>query len=266
MITANLKKAIKQPDKAITFLWYQAFNLFGHDNYRRFMVVGRARTGSTLLVSFLGSHPNIHAKSEIFSRLDGRDYRKILSRTFGKQPPNIKAAGFKILYDQPYDDKNSRLWPELIEMPQLHVIHIKRRNILRTLLSGKISLKTEKWEATNASHLLDIASRKVEFTTTELTKRFKKTRSLEEEFDDKFRLHPLLTVYYEELVRQPDAEFEKITDFLGLPFHKPTTQYLKMNPEKLSTLIANYDDLKREFLGTEWASFFEEEELAPAEL
>lgn len=264
MVLTNFKKAIEQPDKAVAFLWYQAFSLFGHDNYKRFMVVGRARTGSTLLVSFLGSHPNIHAKGEIFSRLNGGDYRKILRRTFGKQPPNIKAAGFKILYDQPYDDKNSGLWSELIEMPQLHVIHIKRRNILRTLLSGKISLKTEKWEATNEGHLLDIASRKVEFTTAELTRRFKKTRSLEEEFDDKFRLHPLLTVYYEELVRQPNVEFEKITSFLGLPFHKPTTRYFKMNPEKLSTLISNYEDLKREFSGTEWASFFEEDELVPA--
>ncbi|GIK37669.1 MAG: hypothetical protein BroJett011_15020 [Chloroflexota bacterium] len=266
MITTKFKKAIKHPDEAVAFLWYQAFRVFGHANYKQFIVLGRPRTGSNLLISFLNSHPNINAKNEIFFRLNGRDYREILNKTFSKQPPYIKAAGFKIFYNQPYDDKNSGLWQELIEMQQLHVIHLRRRNILRTLLSRKISRKTEKWEATNAGQLLDLQSRKVEFTRDELVDGFEKIRGLEEEFDDKFRLHPGLTVYYEELVRQPDAEFEKITDFLGLPFYKPTTRYLKMNPEKLSTLIANYDDLKREFLGTEWASFFEEDELVPAEL
>jgi hypothetical protein len=41
--------------------------------------------------------------------------------------------------------------------------------------------------------------------------------------------------------------------------HHPKSQYIKLNPENPSILIANYEPLKREFSGAEWAHFFEEE-------
>jgi hypothetical protein len=160
-------------------------------------------------------------------------------------------------------------------MQQIHIIHLKRRNILRTLLSEKISYQTNIWQAkgnhlqdiktrkvefTYEKFLQDIQSRKVELTCEELLTGFKTIKCLEDEFDNKFCSHPLLTIYYEDLVSRLQAEFERITNFLELPFNNPTTQYLKLNSEKLSTLIVNYEELKKEFSNTEWISFFEEEE------
>jgi LPS sulfotransferase NodH len=260
MIKTRLKEAITHPDETLDLLWHRAFSLFGHDQYKRFIVLGRPRIGSNLLISFLNSHPNIYARREIFFRLNGRDYRQVLNRIFCKQPPNIKAVGFKIFYRQPYDDKNSGVWNDLIERQQVHVIHLKRRNILRALLSGKISHKTNIWQATKASHLQDIQGRKVEFSYEELATGFKAIRCLEDEFDDKFSSHPLLTISYEDLVSKSEAVFESITNFLELPFNSPKTRHIRLNPEKLSTLIVNYEGLKKEFSDTEWAHFFEEEE------
>ncbi|GAB4430082.1 MAG: hypothetical protein Fur0044_27770 [Anaerolineae bacterium] len=160
-------------------------------------------------------------------------------------------------------------------MQQLHVIHLKRRNILQTLLSKKISQQTKISKATKGNqlkdiqkrkvelsyedYLQDIRGRKVEFTYEELVTEFKTLTSLEAEFDNKFRSHPILTIYYEDLVSRLNPEIEKITNFLGLPFYNPKSEYIKLNPENLSTLIANYESLKREFSGTEWSHFFEEE-------
>lgn len=275
METAKLKRAIQQPDAAVEYLWHRAFSVFGHDDYKRFIVLGRPRIGSTWLISLLDSHPNIYARGEIFLKLKGRDYREILNKTFCKQPPNVKAVGFKIFYLQPYDNRNCGIWPELIEMRHVHVIHLKRRNILQTLLSKKLSQQTKISKATTGNHLKDIQKRevelsyetylqdiqerKVEFTYEELVAEFNTLKNLEAEFDDKFRSHPLLTVYYEDLVSRLNSEMETITNFLGLPFHHPKSQYVKLNPESPSTLIDNYESLRKAFSGTEWAQFFEEE-------
>ncbi|NJN94861.1 MAG: sulfotransferase [Anaerolineales bacterium] len=275
METAKLKRAIQQPGAAVEYLWHRAFSVFGHNDYKRFIVLGRPRIGSTWLISLLDSHPNIYARGEIFLKLNGRDYREILNRTFCKQPPHVKAVGFKIFYLQPYDNKDCGIWPELIEMRQVQVIHLKRKNILQTLLSKKISQQTKIAKATKGNqlkdiqkrkvelsyetYLQDIQERKVEFTSEELVTEFNTLKRLEAEFDDKFRSHPLLTVYYEDLVSRLNAEMETITNFLGLPFYPPKSQYVKLNPENPSNLIANYESLKREFSGTEWAQFFEEE-------
>lgn len=275
MEIAKLKRAIQQPEAAVNYLWHRVFSIFGHDQYKRFIVLGRPRIGSSWLISLLDSHPNIYARGEIFLRLNGRDYREILNKVFCKQPLNIKAVGFKIFYLQPYDDTNCGLWPELIEAQHIHVIHLKRKNILQTLLSKKISHQTKISKATRGNqlkdiqkrkvelsyetYLQDIQERKIEFTYEELLTEFKTLKSLEAEFDDKFRSHPILTVYYEDLVSRLNIEMETITNFLELPFYHPKSQYVKLNPENPSTLIANYESLKREFSGTEWAQFFEEE-------
>ena len=153
-----------------------------------------------------------------------------------------------------------------MDMEQLYVIHLKRRNTLRTLLSQKIYARTKVLQRRKGSPLLDIESRKVAFTYERLVKNFSAIKSLEDEFDDKFRLHPVLNVHYEDLVASPDSEFEHITNFLGLPFSRPRTHFAILNPEKLSVLLLNYEQLKKEFSGTEWAHFFEEKETASAEL
>ncbi len=72
-----------------------------HSDFQRFIVLSRSRTGSNMLLSFLNSHPNIHAEGEVFNRLNGQNYQEILSRVFADQPPRILAKGFKIFYYHP---------------------------------------------------------------------------------------------------------------------------------------------------------------------
>src|SRR3972149_4021192 len=189
MATERGKQAIKHPGEVPYFLWKRAFALIGHDHYKRFIMLAAPRTGSTLLLSYLNSHRKVYAVGEIFQRLNGEDFRKILKRVFCKQPPNIKAVGFKIFYGHPYDDKKSGVWNELLGLQQLHIIHIKRRNFLRTLLSRKISKKTNVWHKLEGDPSLSVESRRVEFTYEELETKFERLRNLESEFDGKFRSH-----------------------------------------------------------------------------
>lgn len=230
-----------------------------HSDFQRFIVLSRSRTGSNMLLSFLNSHPNIHAEGEVFNRLNGRSYREILSRVFADQPSRILAKGFKIFYYHPLDDDSCAIWQDLAALDNLRVIHLKRKNILRTLISRKIAGYHDIWvdKATDCNDNVD-KRKAVSFSPKELRRGFEQTRQWEASGAQRFAGHPLLSVYYEDLARQPEAVFSKITDFLGVSYARPKTALKKQNPERLRDLLVNYRELKEAFSGTEWQEFFEE--------
>jgi LPS sulfotransferase NodH len=256
--TQRIYKAIQDPKRAAEALKRRVLGIFKHKAYARFIVLTRSRTGSNMLISFLNSHPDIYTLGEIFPKLNGEHYQSILDKAFSKHPLYIKAVGFKIFYYHPLDDKDSALWHELILMRNLCVIHLKRKNLLRTLVSRKIAGKQDIWEANSAVELADVNEKKVEFSAEELQSGFEQTRGWESEYAKMFAAHPMVTVYYEDLVRDPGGEFNRIADMLHLRHHIPETNLLKQNPEKLSQLIINYAQLKQSFCGTQWAPFFED--------
>ena len=261
-VQVRAKLAAREPHKAYKLLMVRTFGSslspFRHNDFRRFIVLTRSRTGSNLLISFLNSHPQIYAESEIFSWLHGRDHREVLERVFAKQPLFIKAKGFKIFYYHPQDDDSGLVWQYLTAMPDLHIIHLKRTNILRTLVSRKIAAMADVWTARSSSEVKAQKKRPVHFSVEELREGFEQTRAWEIQSDAIFRDHPLLQVTYEELTAQPESAFRRVAAFLGVPYKPPRAALRKQNPESLRKLIANYDVLKAEFQDTEWASFFED--------
>ncbi|MGB2694181.1 MAG: hypothetical protein WBD55_03220, partial [Dehalococcoidia bacterium] len=97
----------------------------------RFVIRAAARTGSTMLVRALNSHPNVRCFGELFNdevdfvpfEVDGYDNFSardrqlrdgdpvsfLSERIFCAQPPEISAVGFKLLYAQNWS------FPGLIE-------------------------------------------------------------------------------------------------------------------------------------------------------
>ncbi|MBN1630803.1 MAG: sulfotransferase [Thermoleophilia bacterium] len=254
----SIRKAAKDPRRAWAEVRYRLLRVAGSTDYRRFIVLSRARTGSKLLMSLLRSHPQIRADGEVFSRLKGRDLQTLLAKTFSKQPRYIKARGFKIFYYHPQDDPSSRIWEELRSIDDLHVIHLKRRNTLRTLLSHKIAEAEDVWVSRGEPRPHGSGPVRVTFTVDELAAGFEQTRAWEESGDETFSGHRVLTVYYEDLVSDRDQVFRAVTDFLGVEYVSPRTQMTKQNPGPIKDAIANYEELRAAFADTEWAPFFDE--------
>jgi len=252
------KKAIQNPNQTLKTLKYRALKSFKYSGFRRFIVLSRSRTGSNLLISFLNSHPNISAEGEIFSELNGRNYKDVLATAFAAQSYQTRAKGFKIFYYHPQDDESGDLWVDLVNMENLYVIHLKRRNILRVLVSRKIAESQDLWEVTDSTVRDSHSEKCIRMTVEELASGFQQTNAWEKAGDDMFGERPLMTVYYEELVDRPETSYRKIADFLGVRFMPPQTSLKKQNPEKLCDLLTNYEELKNAFTGTEWQSFFEE--------
>lgn len=229
-----------------------------HSDYRKFILLTRSRTGSNLLLSYLNVHPNIIADHELFQRPVKKPITKVLRKEFRRYPKSINAVGFKIFYNHPLGEDNPYLWKTLKNMEDLYVIHLKRRNILRTMLSLKLALQLDQWIKYNPNQSHNIERKKVSFDMESLEAGFIETRQWEEQGDEMFKDHPNMTIYYEELVESPEETVSKVTDFLGLGPCQPSTYLVRQNPEKASDLIENYKELKEYFSGSPWESFFDE--------
>lgn len=250
-------KGIRRASLLAKVSTYRVLSLFGHEDYVRFIVLTRSRTGSNLVVSFLNAHPNIFSEGEIFARMQGRDPLARLKSAFGNQPRHIKAKGFKLFYYHPLDADGTALWRQLESMQDVRIIHLTRRNVLRTLLSRKIAGMQDKWTATRYDKV-GVETRRVEFTVQELEVGFRETREWERAADARFHAHPVLKVTYEELVHDARHDYAKMLAFLTVSDIAPSTILRKQNPESLKSLIINYNELKAAFTDTEWADYFDE--------
>lgn len=234
-----------------------ALSPFWHRDYLRFIILSRSRTGSNLLASLLNSHPRIRTAGEIFARLLDEDPLERLDRAFGPEAPRVGARGFKIFYYHPLDREGSTLWDRLAAMRDVRVIHLTRRNVLRTLLSRKIAGNSDAWQALRPGPS-DTDARQVEMTVDELETGFEQTRNWEQDAVHRFHAHPFLQISYEELAGDPRAAVRRVFEFLGLEDCEPSTRLRQQNPENLRRLIRNYDELKGAFAGSRWQGYFED--------
>jgi LPS sulfotransferase NodH len=247
----------------------------GHTNYTRFIVLGRSRTGSNFLRGLLNSHPQIVTFGEIFRNYDSLDWafpgyqqsaramRKLQSDpvsfveqdVFGRFPSDVRAVGFKIFYYHAQEHGWAPLWEHLQAQQSLRVIHIKRRNLLRTHLSRARAAQTNNWTDTVG------ISRPMEPVTLnyeECLADFQRTRAWEEEYDARFAEHPLLEIVYENLSADFDQEMQRVQGFLGVTRRRPEPNTFRQSNEHLRLEIANYDELRARFAGTPWETFFDE--------
>ena len=130
----------------------------GSKSYVRFIVLCAGRTGSYMLTSSLNYSPKIVCFGEVFHFLtnhidyhvDGydmydpedlalreRDFEKFIDqRIFCERPETITAVGFKIHYNQFWGYAGLKEW--ITDQRQIRVLHLRRRNLLRQLVSLKI--------------------------------------------------------------------------------------------------------------------------------
>ncbi|MCH7837949.1 MAG: hypothetical protein IIC26_05510 [Chloroflexi bacterium] len=131
----------------------------GSTDYTRFIIVSGPRTGSHMLAQALNSSRDIVCFREVFNYLfdfvqfevDGYDnssardlalreehpLRFLDERIFGRHPEEIRAVGFKYHYEQGWAYRGLR--ERLVEDTEIRMVHLKRRNLLRMLLSRKIA-------------------------------------------------------------------------------------------------------------------------------
>jgi hypothetical protein len=270
------------------------------------MITGDARTGSNMLAQALNTHPEIRCFREVFHRkmdyvdyfVDGYDphnrldvelrntdpVRFLEARIFGEQPAEFKAVGFKYLYGHFWGQ--DPLTDHLRADTGLHVIHLKRRNMLRSLVSVRLAEMTNRWIedwglartrpfAVRASSAIahpwrtlqrmrdrrgttDVAPKpQLTLMDADVRQWFLRTSHEVSRTDGLFHSQPKLELFYEDMDEHRDAAFARAQEFLGVNPRRLAVSLRKQNPEPLRELIANYEELRRAFAGTPEEAFFD---------
>lgn len=222
---------------------------------KKFIILSRSRTGSNLLKSYLNAHPNIQAKGEILGRLEGKSYQSILNSAFTTQWPEVKSIGFKIFYYHPVDVKSPELWKSLIKMHDLIILHLKRKNVLKTIISQKVAQQTGIWSSKKKLKTRK-ETQKIYFPPDELYSKIKQTIYWQSSAEQWFEGHPFLNIYYEDLISNPLNIYKQILNMFGLQYIEPKTDLKKQNIESIKNLLMNYEELKDYFKDTQWKQYF----------
>lgn len=247
----------------------------GHSDYERFIILSSGRTGSNLLRSLLNSHSQIITFGELFRRPSeiGWDYpgyknkaedislihtnpsEFLETKLWKKFPKHISAVGFKIFYTHAQEENWRSVWHHLRDQKELKVIHLKRKNILKTYISLKKAQKTGRWRNANNAQ-----EEKVLLTLdyNDCLNRFTRTRAFEEQFDKFFEDHQVFQVLYEDLARDSQREMEHILQFLRIQHEAVRPLIYKQSNQPPSEIISNYSELKEQFKNTPWQEFFED--------
>ncbi len=228
--------------------WWRLLRATGTRDYRRFVVVSRSRTGSYLLTSYLNSHPDILMHGEVFGKLRGQAYQDVLETYHGKYPRRVRAAGFKLFYYHPLDTPAPGLWDHLSGDPNIHIVHLIRKDILRTLVSRAIAQKTDEWVRTKDKPRSAIGSgdpeARITVDPTWFRRQLHKTLDWQSAARERFCAQPYLELTYEDLVADLDGTFGQVTRFLGVPPGAPSTKQRKQTPSDVDLAIQNGDELR----------------------
>lgn len=233
---------------------------FGNKQYRKIVILGGQRTGSSLLLWQLRTHPKIELEGELFRLLRGASCESVWDRYFGKKLPWLKYAGFKIFYYHPEDSNDREVWKRIEGDTDIRIIHITRHNLLRTYVSKLIAEKTGAWNSNQEKAQTGPEDKKVTIDADDCLKVFRQTKKWEDEYGEKrFPEHPYMHLTYEQLTADLQKQMNSILDFLEMSRMTVKSTLKKQNPEPLSELILNYGELSKQLLNSEFSYLLEEE-------
>lgn len=248
----------------------------GHHGYQPFVILGQGRTGTNFLRGLLNSHGALLAFGEIFRSNIEIDWGIPLWRTprhalalartapdafvnqhvFREYPPWIAAVGFKLLYNHAQDAARRELWDWLLGPRGPAFLHLKRRNLLKSLVSLKRAQADGRWVATRPNPGPPASG--VHLHYEECVAYFEQSVRWQREHDARMEGQLRLDVFYEDLTSHGPREHARILEFLGLAPRPLTPGTLRQSRGGLREALVNYTELERQFSGSRWRTFFED--------
>lgn len=214
-------------------------------DYTKFIILSSGRCGSTLLHTYLNSHPNILSKGEILQELYDGDKpnspKQIAPIIFPPHGTNIKAVGIKLFYDYREMDSFKNAFEAIADDPTVKVIHLFREDKLAQFVSYKRAWRNLEWSADSDSGNND-SKMKVDIQEyKDFVSDNQKHRQVALEM---FKEHELIDLTYEDLTDSAETSLQEVQTFLGVRGKRLFTALKKQNHEPLSEVVENWDEVK----------------------
>ena len=250
----------------------------------KFIVLAARRSGTTLLIDYLNSHPEVECVKRAFGlekkivnptpdNHSGGFYlyrtKNLINRVrfFVQRSALIgsyldedvflprqhyTAAGFRLIYEM------SSKYPVIADWArenEVRIVHLVRRNLLKTYVST-VSAPVHKMRHPREGATITTA--KIRIDPRDLLE------SLNQRVWDidlrrqKFSACEFHELSYEDLVSNKDEVLGKVQTFLGID--RPaelTSDLVKINPESLSGVIENFDEIADVLSGTPYEKFLD---------
>lgn len=230
--------------------------LFGDLKYKKFVIISRSRTGSTLLMALLNKHSQVICEGELFKKLNGKSCLEIWNELYSKKPKRIKHVGFKLFYYHPFDTDKT-VWDFIDKDKEVAIVHLTRKNYLEAFVSQKIGEKTKQWsESKLRPHNLTLEQKQVVLEPEECLETFETIRNYERETKERYKNRKFIEIDYGDLNNDKEGTVGQILNALSLSKETLEVVNKKQNKESLQDLIQNYAQLKSYFSNTEWNYLF----------
>lgn len=230
----------------------------------KFLIFAQGRSGSTLMVDLMNSHPDVLSlgeimQSNVITKLrNPRKYAEGLC-TLSKKP----ACGFKV---KVYQLEGAQQKDPAVVLDDFHkhgwkIIYLVRRNLLRHAISDIRSEKTGQFHNVQKSDGAQPASgnkRKIQISMDELIQAIEfRERCLASEAR---ALDPIphLMIEYEKDLLDPGAQrdaMNRIFEYLNLPPHEAKTSFRKVTAKNIGDDVENFDELEKKLLESEHAQY-----------
>lgn len=237
----------------------------------RFVILAAPRTGTNMLCTLLGSHPDILCHHELFNP-DGI-YTALELRDTSFDPGTIAArdrdplgfldriwtmdrgrshVGFKMTCGQ-----NETALYAVLRDPAVRTIVLRRENRVRTFVSRLIAEQTGQWEVYDEADLR-LPRPRVRVDVDALRRSIAENEAYYAELERvrQSTRQAFLSVSYERLVA--GGERSRLLEFLGLPAAPGAEDTLlvrsaRQNGARLEQLTANFPELRAALSGTDLA-------------
>ncbi len=248
-----------------------------------FVLVGMQRTGTTWIRSLLDSQPGVlcigeaflFTRGKFFRRARGheiqRGYRQYIEASWERRlthhllrplsvrryldelysTPGYAAIGFKLMQSQ---YRNFPAVMKYVRERDMRVIHVVRRNTLKTLVSRTLLQHTQL-----AHSSVPLTKTMVYIDPKTVLRKLSRLREREKEWERIYAGLPVRKVYYEDVVADKTGEVRGMLNFLGVEISTtPNSPYVKINPDDLREVIINYEEVCAALAGTEFESCLRE--------
>lgn len=223
----------------------------------KFLIFAQGRTGSTLLVDLINSHPDVFSYGEIFN---GEVIRQVrYPRIYAEALSSLSKApvcGFKVKIGQIQHDQHKDPRQILLDFHRhgWRIIYLKRDNYLQHVVSDLLAEASTVFHDMDGSHANK--RRKIHVDSNQLVQFMQLRETCQEQERQALRSIPHLQVTYEtDLLgeEQQRRTCSRVFAFLQVDDHEASTVLHKVTAANLADKIENYEEVVDKLRNTRYA-------------